>query len=318
MGATSGRGADAVRGRHPPRSEVILSRQADSTRGPGPQAAGPGASAPGSSEEPGVLDAIRRLRVGGQKLADAHLELLRAELSVAGRELGIVVGMAVGILVLAVVAGLLFAIGSFLFLGEWLFGSMAWGILHGVLFLVALIVPLGLDLAGGRRDAFARGLLAALVVTILLWLLFASNVLRDTAVNVGRSLEASLDIEPAFLPTLVGLVTGAVVLGVALLVVGLRRGAAARLLLVGLIVGALVGAILASVTFDTKGALAVALTIGLAAWIGVTALVAVRTGFDPEGRYEAMVPRESIAMAQDTKEFLMRQLRRQRGKVLGR
>jgi hypothetical protein len=79
-----------------------------------------------------------------------------------------------------------------------------------------------------------------------------------------------------------------------------------------------VGAILASVTFDTKGALAVALTIGLAAWIGVTALVAVRTGFDPEGRYEAMVPRESIAMAQDTKEFLMRQLRRQRGKVLGR
>jgi hypothetical protein len=58
--------------------------------------------------------------------------------------------------------------------------------------------------------------------------------------------------------------------------------------------------------------------VGLLSWIGVTVLVAMRTGFDPEGRYEAMVPRESMAMAQDTKAFLERQLRRQRGKVLGR
>ena len=42
------------------------------------------------------------------------------------------------------------------------------------------------------------------------------------------------------------------------------------------------------------------------------------TRLDPEGRYEAMVPRESMAMAQETKEFLERQWRRQRGKVLGR
>ncbi|MFN8519985.1 MAG: hypothetical protein U0667_11485 [Chloroflexota bacterium] len=246
------------------------------------------------------------------------MELLRAELAVAGRELGIALGMGVAILVLAVLAALLLAIGTFLFLGEWLFGSMGWGILHGVLFLVALIVPLALDLAGGRRDAFLRGLGAGFVATILLWLLFASNVLRDTAVSVGQSLESSVGLEPAFLPTLVGIVAGGVVLGVALLIVGLRQGSAARLLVVGLVVGALLGAILGSVTFDTKGALAVALTIGLAAWIGVTVLVAVRMGFDPEARYEAMVPRESIAMAQESKEFLMRQWRRQRGKVLGR
>lgn len=256
--------------------------------------------------------------MAGQKLADAHIELLRAELTVAGRELGIVIGMAVAILVLAVVAGLLLVIGTCLFLGEWLFGSMAWGIVHGVSFFVALIVPLALDLAGGRRDAFARGLVAALMVTIVLWALFASNLLRDSAVNMARSLESSLAIEPAFLPTLVGLVAGAVVLGVACLVLGLRRGGVGRLLVLGLLVGAIVGAILGSVTFDTKGALAIALTIGLIAWIGVTILVAVRTGFDPEGRYEAMVPRESIAMAQDTKTFLQRQWRRQRGKVLGR
>jgi hypothetical protein len=277
------------------------------------------AAAPNAQpEEPGVADAIRRLRAGGQKLADAHVELLKAELAVAGRELGIVIAMAVGILALAVVAMLLLVIGTSLFLGEWLFGSMAWGILHGVLFFTALIVPLALDLAGGRRDAFVRGLAAAVVVTLALWALFASNVLRDSAVNAGRSLEASLEIEPAFLPTLVGLVAGLVVLGLVGLVIGLRQGSVLRPLVLGLVVGALVGAILGSITFDTKGALAVALTIGLATWSVVTAMVAIRTGFDPEARYEAMVPRESIAMAQDTKEFLTRQLRRQRGKVLGR
>jgi hypothetical protein len=269
-------------------------------------------------DQPGVGDALRRVRDGGRKLADAHIELLKAELAVAGRELGIVIAMAVAIVALAVVAGLLLVIGTCLFLGEWLFGSMAWGIVHGVLFFVALIVPLALDLAGGRRDAFVRGLAAGVVTTLLLWALFASNVLRDTAVNVGRSLETSLAIEPAFLPTLVGLVAGMVVLGVGGLILGWRRGGVAGLLVLGLVIGAVIGAILGSVTFDTKGALAVALVVGLITWIGVTVLVAVRTGFDPEGRYEAMVPRETMAMAQETKEFLERQWRRQRGKVLGR
>ena len=292
----------------------------DGTGGPPPATPRPTPPKPamGETEEPGFFDSVRRLRVGGQKLADAHIELLRAELAVAGRELGIAIGMALAIVVLAVVAALLLVIGTSLFLGEWLFGSIAWGVLHGVLFFIALIVPLALDLAGGRRDAFVRGLAAAIVVTLALWALFASNVLRDSAVNAGRSLEASSGIEPALLPTLVGLVAGGLVLGLLGLIVGLRQGRALRLLIVGLAVGAAIGAILGSVTFDTKGALAVALTIGLATWSGVTALVAVRTGFDPEARYEDMVPRESIAMAEETKAFLMRQWRRQRGKVLGR
>jgi hypothetical protein len=305
--------------RCPPGSEVTLSHQADATDEPPRATAGTGTPPSGDpTEEPGVVDAMRRVRASGQKLADAHIELLRAELSVAGRELSIVIGMAVGILVLAVVAFLLFAIGGFLFMGEWLFGSMAWGIIHGVLLLVALIVPLALDLAGGRRDAFVRGLATAVVVTLLLWALFASNVLRDTAVNAGRSLESSLAIEPALLPTIAGIIAGALVLGVLGLVVGLRGGGALRLLLVGALVGSAVGAILGSVTFDTKGALAVAIIIGLVSWIAVTVLVAVRSGFDTEGRYERMVPRASMAMAEETKAFLERQWRRQRGKVMGR
>ncbi len=82
--------------------------------------------------------------------------------------------------------------------------------------------------------------------------------------------------------------------------------------------GAIVGAILGSVTFDTKGALAVALTVGYVVAIAASVLFAVRAGFDTQARYERLVPRESIAMAEETKRYLERQWRRQRKKVVGR
>jgi len=251
-------------------------------------------------------------------LVTAHVDLLKAELAVTGHDLAVILGMVVAALCFVVVTLLLIAIGTFLFLGEWLFGSMAWGILHGTMFLVLLCVPIGVNLAGGSASATVRGVMTGLAVTLLLWIVFASNVLRDAAVRAGDSLEASIGLEPALLPTLVGLVAGAVVLGLMLAIVGSRRAMGVRLGISGLALGAIVGALLGSVTFDTKGALAVSLTIGLLTSIVVILLVAVRQGFDPERRYERLVPRESIAMAEESKKFLMRQWRRQRRKVIGR
>jgi hypothetical protein len=262
--------------------------------------------------------AIGRTRGSFQRLLDAHLELLRAELAVAGRELGIIVAMAIAALVLAALAITLLYVGTWLFLGEWLFGSIGWGVLHGVLFTVACIVPIGVDLGGGSASAWSRGLLTGVIVTILLSILFASNVLRDAAVSVGQQLEASLLIEPALLPTLVGLVTGGLVLGLVMLVIGLRVGAAFRLMTIGIVLGVIVGAILGSVTFDTKGAVAVSLTLGLIAWIATTIAIAARRGFDPASRYDRLVPRESIAAVESTKEYLLQQWQRQRRRMVGR
>jgi hypothetical protein len=246
------------------------------------------------------------------------MTLLKAELAVTGRDLGIIAGLVVALLAIIVLALLLIAIGTFLFLGEWLFGSMAWGILHGTLFLALLVVPIVINLAGGWSGATVRGVATGVAATLLLWLLFASNVLRDAAVQAGESLESSIRLEPALLPTLVGLVAGALLLGIVLAIVGSRMAMGIRLGVTGLVVGAIIGAILGSVTFDTKGALAIALTIGYVTAIAVIILVAVRHGFDPERRYERLVPRESIAMAEETKRFLERQWRRQRRKVVGR
>ncbi len=271
-----------------------------------------------SGPAPGVAEAVGRARFGIMRLLVAHIDLLKAELAVTGRDLGIIAAMGIGAVSLVIVALLLIVIGSFLFFGEWLFGSMGWGILHGTLFLVLLIVPIGIDLAGGWNGAWVRAVALGLVTTLVLWILFASNVLRDTAVNLGVSLEPSVRLEPALLPTLVGLVAGAVLFGIVLAIVGSRRSVGIRLGLTGLLVGAIVGAILGSVTFDTKGALAIAYTIGLVTAIVTAILFAVGRGFDPERRYSRLVPRESIAMAEETRKYLERQWRRQRRKVVGR
>jgi hypothetical protein len=261
---------------------------------------------------------IGRTRDAAQRLVEAHLALLKAELAVTGREIGIVVGMAVAALaLLLLMVGLIYT-GAFLFIGEWWFGSIGWGVLHGSLFTIALVVPIGLNLAGGWVGAWVRGLLVGIVVTVGFSVLFASNVLRDAAVSAGDQLEASLALEPALLPTLVGLVAGALVFGLVLFIVGLRMGGAFRMLVAGALVGAFVGAILGSVTFDTKGAIALAWTIGLVAWIALSGLLAARHGFDPEQRYDALVPRQSIAAAESTKVFLVKQWERQRKKMVGR
>ena len=221
-------------------------------------------------------------------------------------------------LLLAFLLVCLLYVGTFLFLGEWLFGSMAWGILHGSLLTVLFVVPIVLNLGGGWLGAYARGFATGLAVTILLSIVFGSNVLRNAAVAAGEWAAPSLALDPASLPTLIAMLFGAVVLGVALWLVGLRVGRALRLLVVGLLVGGLVGAILGSVTFDWQGAVAVALTFGLVTWLAVTGALAAQRGFDPESRYARLVPRESIAAFEESRSFVRQQVRRQRGRMFGR
>ena len=249
---------------------------------------------------------------------NAHLTLLKAELAVTGREIGLIIGLAVAALSLALLMIGLIYTGTWLFLGEWLFGSLGWGVLHGTLFTVAIIVPIGLDLGGGWMGAWGRGLLIGSGLTVVLSLLFGSNLLRNSAVAAGDQLAPSLALEPALLPTLVGLIAGLLIVGLALFILGLRVGDAFRMLVLGAVVGAIVGAILGSVMFDWAGAIAVALTFGLVAWIGFTIYLAVKRGFDPGARYDPLVPRESIAAIEGTKGFLVKQLERQRRRVMGR
>lgn len=199
---------------------------------------------------------------------------------------------------------------------------MGWGMLHGTLLAAALIGFVAVDLAGGSKRSYAWGFVWGVIVTVGLGLFFASNVLRQGAVVGAREVEAAIALHPHLLPTLVGLVVGGIVVDVILLLAGLRTqwrfGSPLVLAVAGFAIGGFFGSILGSAVFDNPGAFAISLTLGLLTWVVVGLALAARAGFDPESRYANLVPRESIAAFEASREFMSRQWSRQKGRFLGR
>lgn len=263
------------------------------------------------------------------RMIDAHVALLRAELAITGKELGIIVGLALGAFAIAVLVAILLYVGSFLFFGELLFGSMGWGIIHGTLLGAAFIGFVGINLAGGDVRAYAWGALAGVIAVVVVAALLLSNIGNEAAEWGSRLVRDDvlagdgLPFGPEWVSTLVGLAVGALVLAVVAFVLGWRASQRGRGLVgsivAGAVVGGIVGAIYASTRYDAPdGVLGLAVMVGLITWIVVGVLLAWRKGFDPEARYANLVPRESIASFTRTKEFLMEQFARQKGRMLGR
>jgi hypothetical protein len=122
---------------------------------------------------------------------------------------------------------LLLAVGMPLFLGEWLFGSIGWGILHGLLLLAgmglaAALLALGMGGAVGR--AFVTGVATAVVIGVLLGLNLTNRAwgavgdsLLPLADPGARPLAAALVLLPIVFAVLIGLLN---------LMRALREGAA--------------------------------------------------------------------------------------------
>ena len=267
---------------------------------------------------PGVFESIGGTRAAIMRMIAAHFGLLKAELALAGKEVGIIVALGAVALIIAIFTLILVYVGTFLFLGEWLFGSMGWGILHGTLLSAAGITAIALNLAGGWMGAYGRGFAIGFAVTVLLSLLFASNILRQSAVTIASEVESSVPLHPNLLPTLVGLVAG-VAIGALLGFLASRdtefRG---PLIVASSIIGGIFGSILASAVFDNPGAVAISLTIGLLSWVIAAVALAAKRGFDPETRYANLVPRQSMAAFERTREFASEQFDRQKRRFVRR
>jgi hypothetical protein len=227
-------------------------------------------------------------------------------------EIGSIAGMAGAIFAVAVFAILLLTIGTTLFLGEWLFGSMGWGVLHGVLFSLALIVTVALFIVEAPGRFHAYGLLAGLLVGIVTLLVLGSNLLRTLAENAGQALlDRGANLDPAWAPVIAAMGVTSLVLGVVLLIVGWRVGqgrGAIYGLVGGLILGLPLGAFLGGLTWSLNGAVAAAIAVGLLTWPIVTAVTFVRSDFDASQRFRRLWPRESYRAALETREFLEHQM----------
>jgi hypothetical protein len=205
---------------------------------------------------------------------------------------------------------------------------MGWGIIHGTLLGAAIVGFVAINLAGGDVTRYGWGAAIGVVVGIVVAALLLGNVgntggeaLKDW-LN-GAFVTEDLPFGDTWLVTLGGLVVGgalgAIVAAVAAWQADVRGSSLSGLIVLGFVLGAFIGALWASTRYDAPdGVLGLALTIGLLTWIIAGILLAYRAGFDPGARYANIIPRESIAAFQTSKDFLSEQWERQKSRMMGR
>jgi hypothetical protein len=239
----------------------------------------------------------------GKRLFRAHVDLAKSELSEIVDEVKrmvALIGAAIGVVVLA---GLLFGIGLFLFLGEWLFGSIGWGVLLGTLLLIdvaAVLVLLALDVKPGRLGS---SLLVTIVGGAVVGVVLALDLTHRGWTALGDAVASAYD--PTSRTVLLAIGVSAAVLGILGLIARIRSGAGAAI--GGLILGAIVGALLGGLTVislpPTVGA-AIGVLVALVLWPILAARDVMQTGVDGEAIMKKFTPDETIGMTKETIEWV--------------
>ncbi len=247
-------------------------------------------------------------RDAAMALGRAHIDLGKSELGAIAGEIGrlaALVGLAIAALILA---GLLVGIGTALFLGEWLLGSMGWGVLHGFLLLTGIAVAallLAVDVDGGR---IGRSFLGAVILAVVVGVALGLQLPNEAYAAMGES--ARLNITEGERPLVVGLLFGALVgalIGFAAAIrigsAGARVGAIVGLTVLGLLAGAV-----SAITFSPQVGAAVGITLGYLAWIALMGIDIARRGVDFEDMKNRFYPTQSIETGKETLEWLQNRM----------
>jgi len=261
------------------------------------------AEAPRAADEPPSI----RQQIGAtfeavKRLIRAHIALARAEASeIAGevRRMVALVGLAIGA---SVAVGLLLAVGLPLFLGEWLFGSIGWGVLLGAVLLVDLAVAaalLALDVGGSR---VGRDFVIAAVIGTALGVVLGFDLTHRAWTSLGESVVPGLD--PGTRPLIVAVVSLAIVGGVLGVAAGLRGGGfSIGGLFAGAVGGAILGVITAASIPATVGA-ALGVLVALLVWPVLSSRGVIDGGIDGEAIKQRFMPDQTIEMTKETIEWV--------------
>ncbi len=242
-------------------------------------------------------------------LVMAHVDLAKAEAGAIAGQVGRVVALGALAFALVVFAVFLLVIGVSLFLGEWVFGSMAWGVVHGVLAfasiaMVAVLVAVGVT---GVRivRSLALGIIVAILVGVVLWL----NLPNQLYTAIGNA--TGLAVDPGIRPLVVGLILGATIgLLIGILVASSMNasGGGRAMAIVGVVVlGTLVGAFTA-ITFSPQVAAAIAVTVAYVAWMAFMGADVARTGIDVEALKNRFYPVQTVETSKETLEWLQKRM----------
>ena len=253
-----------------------------------------------------MREQLGRVRVAARTLIDAHLALLKAEMAEIGGQLKQIAAFVGGIVVLALYAVSLIVIGGTLFLGEWLFGSIGWGVLHGLLFSVAVAVALGLGALKVTLGHLVRTFVVALGLGIIVGTVLGLGWANTCWGRLGDTLLPG--VEAANRP----LLTAVLVVGAVLALLGFLAGARGAApgervmgavfgLLGGALAGALAGA-LSTAWFPLHVGVAIGVAVTLLAW-PILAATALR-GFDWDAFKARFTPTMTMETAQETLEWI--------------
>jgi hypothetical protein len=261
-------------------------------------------SGPSEPEQTSLLDQFQRTRESFAALLGAHIDLLKAEFNDILGEVKIIATQAGILLGIALMSAVLVWVGGFLFLGEWLFGSIGWGLAQGLFFGLAMFVALALAIVGSRARYSVLSLVVALVITVVVALLCGINVAYNAAVGVAPNLSPPLGA-PGVIALIGGAIVGALLFGVLLAFVAGARGAIGGVVL-GLILGAIAGWIIGGAPWTWPPAVGFAITIGLISWPILNVIFAFPS-LDPAARFEKLQPKQSIEAANETRAWLEEQ-----------
>jgi hypothetical protein len=264
----------------------------------------PPASPPPPPEAPGLVEQLRATRDAVKRLVSSHKELAQAEfadITDAIKRAAILVGVAIGA---AIFAGLLVAIGTPLFLGEWLFGSIGWGILLGLLLMLAIAVAAGVMTLDTKKSwGIGPPFLVAAVIGIVVGVVLGLDLTNRAWSALGDAAAPALD--PSSRPLILAAGSLAVIGGVLGLIaggVGGGVGAAIGGLVGGAVAGALLGALTAIATGPRVGA-AIGVATGLITWIALMGLDIARHGVDTDELKHRFWPERTIEATKETIEW---------------
>jgi hypothetical protein len=237
-------------------------------------------------------------------MAEAHIALARAEFEEIGEEVKRVAalgGLAAGILVFL---GFFFPIGLLLFLGEWLFGSIGWGVLLftelGVaVALTAVVVALGVP--GSKVGA---PIVASVGVAIILGVVLGLALTNEGWTHLGDSVLPSVEV--GFRPLGTAMAFSAAVVGVLGLVLGARAGGGSGALgglIGGAVLGVIVGA-LSAIRFGPGPGVALAIVVAGILWIALVARALARVGVDGDALKARFWPSQTIDTTKETIEWV--------------
>ncbi len=239
---------------------------------------------------------------------DAVLGMLRAHIALGKAEGQVIkgevvyaaafVGVAVAALLLL---GVFLPIVAMLFLGEWLFGSIGWGVLLGSELLVATAVTavvLALKLHGPVPSAAV-----AVIAGVVAFVVFGASWFNRLWTWIGDSTNLALD--SAYRPLAIAIIVVGVVVALVGLIAGARVagvGGAIGGLVAGFVLGGFLGGFLAY-DFGWRVGAALGFAVAYAVYLGVLIARATSAGIDTEKIKLRFWPQQTIDTTRETIEW---------------